>query len=50
MITEKVEALGEAQAAAAIVAMHGGNSSQIAKKALSVYRKKIRRNRRRLTK
>jgi hypothetical protein len=50
MIAEKAEALGEAQAAAAIAAMKGGNSNQVAKKALGVYKKKIRGNRRRLSK
>jgi hypothetical protein len=50
MITEKVEALGEAQAAAAIAAMKGCKSNQVAKKALGVYKKRVRRNRRRLTK
>jgi hypothetical protein len=50
MVAEKIEALGEAQAAAAIAAMKGGNSSQVAKKALGVYRKRIRGNRRRLSK
>jgi hypothetical protein len=50
MVAEKVEALGEAQAAAAIAAMKGGNSNQVAKKALGVYKKRIRSNRRRLSK
>jgi hypothetical protein len=50
MITEKVEAFSEAQAATAIATMKGHNSNQVAKKALGVYRKRIRRNRRRLTK
>jgi hypothetical protein len=50
MVAEKIVALGEAQAAAAIAAMKGGNSSQVAKKALGVYRKRIRGNRRRLSK
>lgn len=50
MVAEKIVALGEAQAAAAIAAMKGRNSSQVAKKALGVYRKRIRGNRRRLSK
>ena len=50
MFAEKVEALGEAQAAAAIAAIKGGNSNQVAKKALGVYKKRIRGNRRRLSK
>jgi hypothetical protein len=50
MIAEKVEAVGEAQVAAAIAAMKGGNSNQVAKKALGVYKKRIRGNRRRLSK
>jgi hypothetical protein len=50
MIAEKVEALGEAQVAAAIATMKGRSSNQIAKKSLGVYKKRIRRNRRRLAK
>jgi hypothetical protein len=50
MVAEKVEALSEAQAAAAIAAMKGGNSNQVARKALGVYKKRIRSNRRRLSK
>ena len=50
MIAEKVEAFSEAQAATAIAAMKGHTSKQVAKKALGVYKKRIRGNRRRLTK
>jgi hypothetical protein len=50
MITEKVEAFGEAQAAAAVASMKGRDSDRVAKKALGVYRKRVRRNRRRLSK
>lgn len=49
MMTEKVEALGEAQTAAAITSIKGRNSHQVAKKALGVYKKRVRANRRRLT-
>jgi hypothetical protein len=52
MVTEKVQALGEAQTAAAIGAVSGrsGRSGrQIAKKVAGVYKKRVRRNRRRLT-
>jgi len=38
IVTEKVEALGEAQAAAAIASIKGRNSSQVAEKALGVYK------------
>ncbi len=47
MMTEKVEALGEAQTVAAIASIKGRNSSQVAKKALGV-KKRFRANRRRL--
>ena len=49
MITEKVEALGEAQTAAAIGAVSGRSGRQIAKKVAGVYKKRVRGNRRRLT-
>jgi len=50
MISEKMFALGEAQAAAAVAAMKGGDSPRVAKKVLGVYKKRVRKNRRRLTK
>jgi hypothetical protein len=48
MVTEKVAALAEAQAAAA-VAITGGKNHRVAKKVLGVYRKRVRANHRRLT-
>ena len=50
MITEKVAALAEAQAAAATAAIKGGNSHHVAKKVLGVYKKRVRGNTRRLKK
>jgi len=50
MITEKVQALGEAQTAAAIATIKGRNSRDVATKVLRVYKKRVRRNRRRLIK
>jgi hypothetical protein len=49
MVTEKVAALGEAQAAAAVAVIKGGKSHRVAKKVLGVYKKRVRANRRRLT-
>jgi hypothetical protein len=49
MVTEKVEALGEAQAAVAAAAIKGGKNNRVAKKVLSVYGKRVRANKRRLT-
>lgn len=48
MVSEKFAALLEAQARAAAAAALGQNSQRVAKKVLSVYRKRVRRNRRRL--
>jgi len=50
MISEKMLALGEAQAAAALAAMQGGDSPRVAKKVMGVYKRRVRRNRRRLAK
>jgi len=50
MITEKVQAFGEAQTAAAIASIKGRNSRHVATKVLGVYKKRVRGNRRRLTK
>jgi hypothetical protein len=50
MISEKVQALGEAQTAATIATIRGGSSRHVAKKVLGVYKKRVRGNRRRLTK
>ena len=49
MVTEKVAALAEAQSAAAIAVIKGGKSHRVAKKVLGVYKKRVRANRRRLT-
>ena len=49
MVTEKVAALAEAQAAAATLALKGGKNHRVAKKVLGVYKKRVRANRRRLT-
>jgi hypothetical protein len=48
MVTEKVQALGEAQAAAAVGSLTGRNRRHIAKKVAGVYKKRVRANRRRL--
>ena len=50
MVTEKVAALAEAQSAAATAVIKGGKSHRVAKKVLGVYKKRVRANRRRLTK
>jgi hypothetical protein len=50
MVTEKVAALAEAQAAATAAAISGGDSHRVAKKVLGVYKKRVRANKRRLTK
>lgn len=49
MVTEKVAALVEAQAAAVAATIKGGKSDSVAKKVLGVYKKRVRANRRRLT-
>ena len=49
MVTEKVAALVEAQAAAAAATIKGGQSHRVAKKVLGVYKKRVRANKRRLT-
>ena len=49
MYTEKVQALGEAQNTASIEAIKGGSGHHVAKKVLGVYKKRVRRNQRRLT-
>jgi hypothetical protein len=49
MVTEKVAVLVEAQAAAAAATIKGGKSHRVAKKILGVYKKRVRANRRRLT-
>ena len=50
MVTEKVAALAEAQAATVAAVIEGGKNHHVAKKVLGVYKKRVRANRRRLTK
>jgi hypothetical protein len=50
MITEKVAALAEAQLVAATATLSGSKKQRVAKKALAVYARRVRRNRRRLSK
>jgi hypothetical protein len=50
MVTEKVSALAEAHVAATVATLKGRKKHRIAKKALGVYAKRVRRNRRRLAK
>ena len=50
MVTEKVAALAESQVAAAVATLKGSKKHRVAKKALGVYAKRVRRNRRRLAK
>jgi hypothetical protein len=50
MMTEKVAALAEAQLTATAGALTGSKKQAIAKRALGVYAKRVRRNRRRLSK
>jgi hypothetical protein len=49
MVTEKVAALGEAQAVVAAGVIKGAKSDRVAKKVLGVYKKRVRANKRRLT-
>jgi hypothetical protein len=48
MVAEKIAALTEAQAAAAIAAVSGGGGHRVTKKVLGVYRRRVRRNKKRL--
>jgi hypothetical protein len=50
MITEKVAALAEAQIAATAATLKGSKKHRVANKALAVYARRVRRNRRRLSK
>ncbi len=50
MVTEKVAALTEAQAAVTAAAVMGSDSRRVAKKVLGVYHKRVRSSRRRFTK
>ena len=49
MMSEKVLAAAEAQGAATLAAMRGKKMNVVASKALNVYRKRVRANRRRLS-
>ena len=49
MVTEKVAAVVEAQAAVVTATIEGAKGHRVAKKALGVYKKRVRANRRRLT-
>lgn len=49
MVREKFATLAEAQGAAAAAALMGASSHRVAKRTLSVYRKRVRSNKRRLT-
>jgi len=50
MVSEKFAALGEAQAVIAAGAIRGQSGQRVANKVVSVYRKRVRGNRRRLAK
>lgn len=50
MVREKIATFAEAQGAAAGAAIMGAHGHRVAKKALGVYRKRVRSNRRRLAK
>ena len=50
MIGEKIVAFGEAQVAATMATLRGSRKHRVAKKALGVYARRVRRNRRRLAK
>jgi hypothetical protein len=49
MVTEKILAAGEAQMAATMAAMNGHKKHVVADKALAAYSKRVRANKRRLT-
>jgi hypothetical protein len=49
MVVEKMTALAEAQMAAATAIMNGHKDHVVARKALTVFRKRVRDNRRRLS-
>jgi hypothetical protein len=49
MVTEKILAAGEVQAVAAVAAMQGRKRHAVAGKAVNVYKKRVRANRRRLS-
>jgi len=49
MVTEKILAAGEAQMAAAVAALRGNRKHVVAGKALGVYKRRVRANKRRLS-
>jgi hypothetical protein len=50
MIAEKAAALSEAHVGGAAIVLRGGNQQRVAKNTLRVYRRRVRRNKRRLAK
>jgi hypothetical protein len=50
MVAEKVAALTEAHTAGATAAIKGGNGRDVAEKVMNVYKKRVRGNKRRLSK
>jgi len=50
MVTEKAAALSEVQVGAAAIMLRGGNQQRLASHTLRVYRRHVRRNKRRLLK
>jgi len=50
MVSDKMAALAEAQTSATTVAAKGGNGAKVAKTVLNVYGKRVRANKRRLSK
>ena len=50
LVAEKMSALSEAQMAAAKAAIKGANGPQVATKVMKVYKKRVRANKRRLSK
>ena len=50
MIAEKILALGEAQSAATLATIKGDKSDRVATRVLRVYKRRVRKNRRRLAK
>jgi hypothetical protein len=50
MVTEKVAAFTEAPIAGTTAAVKGGNGRNVAKKVMGVYKKRVRGNKRRLSK
>jgi hypothetical protein len=49
MVMEKGQALAQAQVAAAFALLGGGRAPAIAKKTISIYAQRVRKNRRRLS-